>query len=400
MGKKLHIAIVTNNYTPYSGGVVSSINAFTEQLLAQGHRVTIITLDFLGQKHTDPDYVIRIPSLTQFTHYKNYCAVPWRPRANLLEILRKLSPDVVHMQHPFLLCQSALKAARRLSIPVVFTYHTMYERYCHYVPLYQPFVEFAVTKKVLRFCKKVDQIIAPSSAIYDHLIKNGVTTPVEVIPSPLQKNFIFFEGACPTKLDLSGEALAKTEERRRDAASLAQNKKFNLLLVSRLVKEKNVPFVLDVLKQLDAKKYHLKIIGYGQQESFLRAYAYEELQLSRDQVQFIIKPPQEKLVQAYCEADLFLFPSTSDTQGLVLAEAMAGRTPVIAIDGPGQRDIVHNGFNGFIVGSKKEMVQKIKQIADDGNLLISLKNGALQTAQSYSPMALTSRLLQVYKRFC
>jgi len=374
-GKKLHIAIVTNNYTPYSGGVVSSINAFTNQLLAQGHSVTIVTLDFLGEQHADPAHVIRIPSLAQFKHYKNYCAVPWRPRANLLEILRKLNPDVVHLQHPFLLCQSALKAAQRLSIPAVFTYHTMYERYCHYVPFYQPFVEFAVTKKVLSFCKKVDQVIAPSSAIYDHLIRNGIKTPIEIIPSPLQKRFL------PVSL---------TEKK---------NKKFSLLLVSRLVSEKNVPFVLDVFKQLDQKKYHLTIVGYGAQECFLRQYAYRTLEFSAKQVKFIIRPPQKELAQLYQQADLFLFSSTSDTQGLVLAEAMAGGTPVLAVDGPGQRDIVRNGFNGFIVGSKQQMAQKIKQIAGDDNLLEHLKAGSLQTAQTYSPEVLTNRLLLVYSKF-
>jgi len=396
--KKLCVAIITNNYTPYSGGVVSSINAFANQLMAQGHTVWIVTLDFLGPRHDDPSHVIRIPSVAQFKHYKNHCAVPWRPRANMLELLRKLDPDVVHMQHPFLLCQSALKAARRLAIPVVFTYHTIYERYSHYVPFYQPLVEFAVITKVLRFCKKVDHIIAPSSAIKNYLVKNGVKTPIEVIPSPLQDRFL------PAR---------KTNWNKNRMG------KFKLLLVSRLVKEKNIPFVLDIFFRLhlglekevgknpkkpkaktgEPEKFVLTIVGYGEQEKFLREYAYKKLKLSSDQIKFIIKPPQDVLLKLYREADLFLFPSTSDTQGLVLAEAMAGGTPVVAVDGPGQRDIVKNGVNGFIVDSQQQMVQIIKQIAADHDLLEALKDGALKTATRYSPAVLTKRLLQVYLKW-
>lgn len=375
MEKKLKIAIVSNNYTPYSGGVVSSINAFSDQMIASGHVVYIITLDFLGDKHNDPAHVIRVPSVAQFKHNKNHCAVPWIAWSGMQELLSGLDPDVVHVQHPFLLCQSALKAARKLSIPVVFTYHTMYERYTHYVPLPQPIVELAVTSKVLRFCKKVDHIIAPSSSIHDYLLRNRIKIPITVIPSPLQNFF----------LDNSHEN--KKLER----------KKFRLLLVSRFAAEKNIKFAIDVFSGLDQGKFVFDLVGYGPQEEDLKFYAHTTLGLKKSQLRFVIKPPRDELTKLYRQADLFIFPSTSDTQGLVLAESMAGGTPVVALDGAGQRDIIKSGENGFIVNSKHKMIKKIIHIANNKDMLKSLSYNAYQTSKNYTSEVLTGQLIELYK---
>ena len=373
--KKLRIAFVTNNYIPYSGGVVSSINAFAQQLMECGHEVLIIALDFLGDQHDDPPYVVRVPSLFCFTYYANPLCVPWRPDAQVLQILKKFNPDVVHAHHPFLLGQSALQAARELRVPIVFTYHTMYELYTHYVPLYQPLVKLAVKKKVARFCEDVDHIIAPSSAVRNLLTNQTIKTPVTIIPSPLRPEFF--------------DSSQSSEDKKKSV--------FRLLLVSRLVKEKNVSFVLDVFCKLDPKRFALTIVGYGDEQEALREYAYKKLKLSDKQVDFVIKPPKSELIRLYREADLFLFPSTTDTQGIVLAEAMAGGTPVVAVDGPGQRDIVRNGENGFIVESAGQMIEKIKQIVNDDDLLVNLQRGALATAQQYRPEALTEQLMHLYE---
>jgi len=93
---KLSIAIVTNNYTPYSGGVVNSINSFVEELHKQGHKAFIITLDFLGNEHNDPYYVIRIPSIFTFMYKKNHMAIPKNITKNLENIIKLIKPDIFH----------------------------------------------------------------------------------------------------------------------------------------------------------------------------------------------------------------------------------------------------------------------------------------------------------------
>lgn len=377
--KSLKVVFVTNNYTPYTGGVVSSINAFSDELIARGHMVNIISLDFLGKKHNDPAHVARIPSIVRFSRGGgNLLAIPWRPDAKVLKVLKELNPDVVHAHHPFLLGQSALRAAQALSVPIVFTYHTIYERYAHYIPFFQPLVRAMVKRKVLKYCKKVDQIIAPGSYIHSYLQKEGIKTPIEVMPSPLQPHFI------------GGY---------NQHSTVGQNdKRFKLLLVSRLVKEKNIEFALDVVSQLNPNTFTLTIVGYGDQEQEIRDYAYQTLNLSPEQVTFVIKPEKAELVRLYNDADLFLFPSTSDTQGLVLAESMAAGTPVVAIEGPGQRDIVQNGVNGFIVESGSQMVEVVRQIFADKNLFATLRAGASETARNYRPDVLTDQLVDLYRQ--
>lgn len=372
----MRIALVTNNYTPYSGGVVSSINAFAQQLMARGHTVLIISLNFLGDAHQDEPYVKRVVSIAHFMYKKNPMAVPWCPDAEVFNYLQEFKPDIVHVQHPFLLGQSALTAARKLSVLVLFTYHTLYEHYSHYVPLYQPLVKAVIKKKVLQFCSRVDHIVAPSSAVHEYLIQNNIVTPISVIPSPLQQEFF-----C-------------TQEQIKTEASAP----FRLLLVSRLVPEKNIPYVIDIMAQLDKKDYMLTIVGYGEQEAALYDYAYNTLKLSEAQIRFVIQPSKKDLIHWYRNADLFLFPSISDTQGLVLAESMASGVPVLALDGPGQRDIVRDGVNGFIVHSTQDMLTALSRVSQDSHLLQHLRIGALQTAQLYQPSVLTDRLINVYLR--
>ncbi len=365
------IAFVTNNYTPYSGGVVSSINATVNQLQKRGHDVFIITLDFLGTKHDDPEYVIRVPSLFRCMYRKNHMAFPWRGKYYLETILQKINPTVIHVHHPFLLGYMAVQYAKKRGIKTVFTYHTIYEAYVHYVPLPAWLVRPIVKKLVLRCCKKVDQIIVPSSGIKNYLADHGITHTT-VIPSGLQESFL-----------------------KRPFIKKKVQKPYQLLYVGRFVEEKNIPYLLDVIAQLP-KAYTLALVGYGSYTDSLQEYAYKTCGLSEDRVRFIIKPDKQVLLEMYAQSHLFLFTSQSDTQGLVLAEAMAHSTPAVALDGIGQRDIIKNGVNGFIVDDRHDMREKIIMSLEDDELYYHLQYNAWRTAQQYDPEKIVERVLGLY----
>ncbi len=372
----MRIVFITNNYTPYKGGVVSSINAIVQELQEQGHELTVITLDFLGQAHEDPSWVKRLHCPLRFSYRTNYMAMPWRATKQIIALLRALKPDMVHVHHPFLLGVAGYKAARTLHIPVVFTYHTLYEDYAHYVPLPQSFVRWYIRRSVSRFCARVGGIVAPSLMIKTRLQQQGVSVPLCVVPSPLQP--VFMQNAYPER-----------EERTAIA----------LLVVSRMVKEKNIKAVLRVAAALQEKKipFTLTLIGYGPEYHALQRYAYHTCKLPKEQVQFVHSPLKAAIAAAYQQADLFLFCSKSgDTQGLVLAEAMAGGAPVLAFDGPGQRDIIKQGNNGYIVADEHEMIEKIKILQRDHAELKRLSQQAFATAQSYHPSMLVKRLLAFY----
>ena len=417
----MRILFVTNNYTPYSGGVVSSIRSSVAALRAAGHTVHIITLDFLGTQHKDPTYVLRVQCPIKFTYKTNPMALPWRPYAQILRVIKTLKPDVIHSHHPFLLGRDALKVARALGIPILFTYHTMYEQYLHYVPLPQPVTKPVVNKLVLDYCRAVDGIIAPSSAIEKYLHNQQIQTPIVVIPSGLQAMFVKelkqAKQVCAQNLaEQSVHASAQSNgydwadrhycadnsgaDNYRVSCCSAKSAyfPFNLLVVSRFTKEKNIPFILDTFAQLpEQQKYRLTLVGYGADAEQLRQHAYDTLQLPPERVVFVHKPPKQQLLQQYRDADLFLFSSTTDTQGLVLAEAMACGTPVVAVDGPGQRDIIKQGQNGFLVSSTKQMGTTIAKITDNKVLHKTLSDGALKTAHAYDPVRTTEKLVEFYQ---
>lgn len=373
VSKKLRILFVTNNYTPYSGGVVSSIDALANQLRASGHKVFIVTLDFLRSRPADPYYVLRVPCQVRFMYKKNYMALPFYPYAFIHEQVTLIKPDIIHVHHPVLLGTVARDVARECGIPICFTYHTLYERYLHYLPLPTCISRPLVIRKVLQFCAQVDGIIAPSRAVQDFLDMSAIVTPKVLIPSPILPVFCM------------PSVLKKTMQH-----------PYLLLSVGRFAKEKNLIFLLDVMKLLPAGFYCLTLVGYGVEYESLQRYAYKTLGLSQDVVRFIIAPSKDTLRSLYQDAHLFLFSSTTDTQGLVLAESMAAGTPVIAIDGPGQRDIIESGKNGFLVRDREHMAYEIRRVMHDVQLYESLCENAYHTAKRYSPEVLVGRLLQFY----
>jgi len=375
-GKKLRIALISNNFTPYSGGVVSSINTQVATLLEDGHFVRVITLDFLGNKHTDPDYVVRVFTPIKFRCKQNHYAIPWFMVTQLKKIITGMNADMVHVHHPFLLGTKGVEVARSLGLPVIFTYHTLYEEYAHYVPLPVSIAKPLIRKLVRNFCCAVDTVIVPSPNIIDYLKEQNIITRLKCIPSSLQS---CFQGIPYT-------------ERTRSAGDPVK-----LLSVLRFTKEKNVPFLLDVLNLLD-ERFTLTLVGYGVEYENLRTYAYDHLQLSEQQLQFVLKPPREQLINYYKDADLFLFPSRTDTQGLVLLEAMACSTPVVAVMGPGQRDIIQNNKNGLLVTTTEEMAQAIKYLIKQNKTFISLKKEAWCTAQNYLPEQFREQLLAAYRQ--
>jgi len=369
----MRIFFVTNNYIPYSGGVVQSITATAQELRTQGHEVFIITLDFLGSQHNDLDYIIRIACPIKFRYKKNYMAIPWRPTHAIKKLIEQYKPDVIHVHHPFLLGTRAVHAARTYNIPCVFTHHTLYEEYAHYIPVPSIFIRPLIRTAVRIFCNKVQAIIAPSSYVKNYLQSQNIKTPIFVIPSPLRE--------CFTNIN--------NKKEKKDAHF------FELLLVTRFVPEKNVPFVFGVMNLLP-DNFRITLAGYGNDEEKLQTLAFDTLQFSPERVCFVHKPNQEQLLELYRTADLFIFPSTTDTQGIVLAESMSQGLPVIALDGPGQRDIIENGENGFITTNAQKTAEIIIKISADKKLHNHLVNGTRKTAQHYSTKVIIQKLLQLY----
>ena len=166
--------------------------------------------------------------------------------------------------------------------------------------------------------------------------------------------------------------------------------------MGRFTQEKNIHLLFDLMKSLD-DRYRLNLVGYGYYQDELEKYAYQTVGLDFHRVIFTRKPPKKMIAKLYQEADLFVFTSQSETQGLVLVEAMAAGTPVIALKGPGQNDVVVDGKNGFLVNDISKMKEIINELNDKPDLLSRLSSGASLTAQRFHQKPLVQELISYYK---
>ena len=176
----MRIGLFTNNYLPFCGGVTISVQTLRRGLEGRGHEAWIFAPRFPGVPDPDPR-VVRFPSIPAATYPEFALAVPWSPRIGRL--VGRLDLDVFHAHHPFLLGPAARRLARRRERALVFTYHTRYEKYAHYVPLTRPLVEAAALHLSTRFAASADAVIAPSTLVRDQLRARGVSAPITVVPT-------------------------------------------------------------------------------------------------------------------------------------------------------------------------------------------------------------------------
>jgi glycosyltransferase involved in cell wall biosynthesis len=324
----MRVALFTNNYLPFRGGVTTAVETLREGLAARGVAAWVFA-PAAGPDVADPPWVFRYPSVGAPTYPGFRLPLPLSPR--LAAFARRLAPDVVHVHHPFLLGPAGRRLARRLGVPVVFTYHTRYEKYAHYVPLPGRLVRALAVHLSCRFADRADLVVAPSAWIADLLRARGVRAPTVVVPTgvPLERFRPGDRSAARRALGLPGGPLC--------------------LYVGRLDREKSVERVLDAFTLVadavpDAR---LLLVGQGSHAAALQRHAARGPAAAR--IDFVGGRPRPALPAYYQAADVFLFASETETQGLVLAEAQACGLPAVAVRAPGVEEVVEDGVTGVLV---------------------------------------------------
>ena len=377
----MNIWMMTNTFTPFVGGVASSVAAFTEECRKAGHRVVVVAPVFEGMPPWEKD-VIRVPAIQDFNGSDFSLALP--APGLLSPLLEECRPDIVHSHHPHLLGNTAVRIACRLERPLVFTHHTMYEHYVHYVPTGATRLREFVIALVTGYCNLCDYVIAPSQSVASILRARGVQTPIEVLPTGVEiQRFARGDGAAfrrahriPTKAFVAG-------------------------YVGRLAPEKNLAFLAEAVgRQVAwARCGHFLVVGSGPwAEEIRQIFLREGL---RRRLHLVGSLAGQDLVDAYHAMDVFAFASYSETQGMVLTEAMAAGKPVVALDAPGVREVVVDGYNGRLLtaGGPDEFAAALEEI---GSLSSSgrrqLEVAARETAERFSLDRCGRGLLSLYDR--
>ncbi len=316
----MQVGFFTECYRPIVNGVVASIDALRDGLVAHGVEVTTIAPRF-PHFVDDEGVVVRVPSLPLPTQTAYRLCVPY---LNADDRRRVHALDIVHAHSPFVTGWMAISCARRMRVPLVFTYHTRLDAYAHYAPFDRATTERAMSTLTRRYANAADSVIVPTRAMEVRLRELGVRAPIAVVPSAIDVER--FAGGRRSPLVRARLGAAADDE------PLA-------LVVSRLGLEKNVELALDMLPAF--AELRLAVVGEGPHRAALEERA-RRLGVAR-RVRFVGTLARERLPDVYASADAFVFPSISETQGLVLAEALAAGLPVVAADSDASRDVLGGG---------------------------------------------------------
>lgn len=371
----MKIAMMTNSYKPFVAGVPVSVERLTEGLRRIGHEVVVFAPSYDAQEEEKD--VVRYGSLLR--NVAGGFSVPNSLDPIIEERFREEDFDVIHVHHPMMMGETARYLSKRYEVPLVFTYHTRYEQYLHYVGLSGL---ARLMPSYIRHCTSpCDLVIAPTPLMKKYLEEISVKPPVSVLPTGLPRDSF----------------LPDEEKAAQIRRTYLQGRKHLFVSVSRLAKEKNVEFLIRSVKLIKERRgsdFKLLLVGDGPERKHLQRLA-EELDI-QEEIVFVGAVPNEE-IRNYCHAaDLFLFASRSETQGIVLIESMAAGTPVLAVRATGIEDVVVNGKNGYMTSvSEIEFTEKLMDILEKKELQI-LREGAKVTAQNYHSDLIAAKAEKIY----
>lgn len=373
----MRVGVFTDSYKPYLGGVVRSIESFTKDLQDFGHQVSILAPNYPGV--TLEKDIFRFPSIPSLSYGGYYIGLPFSLK--LKDFLEQHPFDVIHVHSPFVLGRLGAKVAKKKNLPLVFTYHTLYDQYTHYIPFARKLGKEITRKICVDFCNQCNLVITPTEIIGQHIANMGVTSQIKTLPTGINLDeFIHVD---------------RTWLRRTYGIGQDQ---LVLLFVGRTGKEKNIPFIIDsfyrVLEHTPQAK--LVIVGEGPESANLQAYV-ESRGLCK-QVIFTGKLARKDLVKSYCGADLFIFGSLTETQGIVLAEAKAAGLPVVAVKAFGVSNMIVDYQDGFLVPQDIDLfANRVLLLINNASLRKRMSLVALSNAQNFSSTRCSEKLIEFYQ---
>ncbi len=381
----MNIGIFTNNYLPNPYGVTQSIESFRRQFEKRGHAVYVFAPRAEGYKDENPR-VFRYPSVDLKYKISFPLAIPFSFKIH--KIIKNLELDIIHSQHPNLLGGAAAKWAKRKKIPLVFTWHTLYDQYVHFAPLVpKKWAAKWIIKKAVKYANRADCVITPTESVKEIIKTWGVTNKnIISIPSGVEEDF--YQDADRNKI--------------RNKYGIKENE-ILLLLVSRLTAEKNIKFLFrsltSILSQRERRNLvKFLVVGGGYLVPKLKSMARENG--LENKIIFAGVIGKEELKNYYAAGDIFVYASKSETQGMIVSEAMYMGLPVVAVDATGSKDLIENNVNGFLVPEKEdEFTKTVMKLIKDAELRKKMgENSARIAREKYTDKICACRMLEVYKK--
>lgn len=382
----MRIGLFTDTYPPFINGVSTSVLMLKDGLEKMGHEVYVVTVNSESFSYKKDERVLRIPGVPiGICDYRLTSIYPIRA----IKTIKNWKLDVIHTHTEFGIGSFARLLSKQLNIPLVHTYHTMYEEYVHYIT--KGYFNGA-SKKIVEYLtlflcdKTIDELIVPTKKAKELFKeKYKVKRDVHIIPSGLDTSRFN-----PENIDLKETSQIKEELgiKRGD---------FVVLYVGRIAKEKNIDFQINAFKKVIKKipRAKLLIVGDGPEMKDLILLAHKN-KLDKNVI-FAGRAPWEEIPKYYALCDVFSTSSTSETQGLTVIEAMGAKKPVLAIRDESFEEVMSDEKEGLFFETEKEYVDKLTLLYKDKKLREILSCEGVKTAAKYSPLAYAKNVYKIYE---
>lgn len=378
MPEGLRIAIFSDSVLPVLNGVSVSVSALVHELRNQGHSVHVFAPRY--PRHSEQDsntYRFRAVE----TPWTKGFPIAYPPFLRMLRKFRRHEFDIIHTHTIGVLGFVGLRWSQSHSIPIVSTYHTLYDRYAHYAPRLVPrrYMRFKIAKHTNFYYNSVDHVITPSEASLRWLRRHSVTTPVTVVPT----------GAKPRTFMDRSEV--------RQSLGIPPEQKI-MLWVGRLAIEKNMETLFEMAAVAFSQDPQLRLwlVGDGPYRSECHALA-RRFEIG-DRVRFVGFVPHDEVARYYSASDIFVFSSMTETQGLVVQEAMTYGLPAICVGGGGASANIEHGVNGYIVKNEARIfAETVLDALYDDERYASLSDHAARSVRRNGTPEMCEKIVAVYR---
>jgi 1,2-diacylglycerol 3-alpha-glucosyltransferase len=377
----LKIAIFTNNYLPNPYGVSTSVEGFRLALMKMGHDVFVFAPQWF-ESFDDDENIFRYPAFKVPTKIDFSLVVPFSTHID--EKIARMDFDVIHAQHPNLLGATGRRWAQKKNVPLIFTWHSLYDRYAHYMPFVPEKISAHLAmKNAATFAQRSDHVIVPTSSIVPLVKSAGVIhNRIDVVESGVDQKLF----ANP-----DGNSIRKKFNIHNDAILLTT--------VSRLTEEKNVTFLAQQIAQILKKNPQTFFLcaGEGDQKKDMEEIFREQRVI--DHVVFAGKVARDEVKHFLAAGDIFVYASTSETQGTIVTENMYIGRPIVGVSVNGVGDLIDHKVNGLHADENDSFAHNVQELIDNEDLRKTLGQNAFTIArEKYTSEKCADRLVCVYEK--
>ncbi len=371
----MRIGIFTDTYPPFINGVSTSIVNLEKALREQGHEVFIVTVnpENMSYKFENDERVIRIPGIPIGIYdYRLTGIYPLRA----INKIKSWNLDIIHSHTEFGIGTFARIIAKQLDIPLVHTYHTMYEDYVHYITKghFDRSSKKIVEYLTMFYCDKTaKQLIVPSKKTY-RLFKEkyNIEKDIRIVPTGMEVSRFYKENFKKEELDSIRKELKLTKD------------DFVIMFVGRLAEEKNIEFLLESQVEIIRKHKHAKLLIVGSGPDYEKFIEWTVNKKLENNIIFTNAIPWEEIPKYYQLANIFVTASKTETQGLTVIEAMSASVPVICYKDDAFLDVVEDNINGRVFETKQEYIKIVDELINDPKKVEELSKQARFTAEKHS----------------